>query len=216
MMEEHDELSHFELNLETWRQLWRVLEMSDVVLIIVDIRFPILMFPPYLYHHVREESQKDMILILNKIDLAQPALVLAWKQYFENQYPDLKVLMFTSYPTYNLRGNHDGQRLIQRHRKGRMKMAAEGAQQLLECCQEIVGDRVDLSSWKNKIEEEMNSGYAEDEIEENIVTIVEQNNEYFEHEKFKNGVLTIGCIGMPNVGKSSLMNGLMGKVVHCF
>lgn len=33
------ELSYFELNLETWRQLWRVLEMSDIVLIIVDIRY---------------------------------------------------------------------------------------------------------------------------------------------------------------------------------
>lgn len=35
-------LSYCELNLETWRQLWRVLELSDIVLIIVDIRFPVL------------------------------------------------------------------------------------------------------------------------------------------------------------------------------
>lgn len=35
------ELSYFELNLETWRQLWRVLEISDIVLIIVDIRYPV-------------------------------------------------------------------------------------------------------------------------------------------------------------------------------
>lgn len=34
-------LSFFELNIETWRQLWRVLEMSDIVLVIVDIRFPV-------------------------------------------------------------------------------------------------------------------------------------------------------------------------------
>lgn len=36
-----NELSYFELNLETWRQLWRVIEMSDIVLVIVDIRFPV-------------------------------------------------------------------------------------------------------------------------------------------------------------------------------
>lgn len=35
------DLSLFELNLETWRQLWRVLEMSDVILFIVDIRFSV-------------------------------------------------------------------------------------------------------------------------------------------------------------------------------
>ena len=40
------ELSYFELNLETWRQLWRVLEMSDVVLIVVDARFPVSCFFP--------------------------------------------------------------------------------------------------------------------------------------------------------------------------
>lgn len=35
------QLSYFELNLETWRQLWRVLEISDIVLVIVDIRYPV-------------------------------------------------------------------------------------------------------------------------------------------------------------------------------
>jgi hypothetical protein len=34
-------LSYFELNLETWRQLWRVLEISDIILFIVDARFPV-------------------------------------------------------------------------------------------------------------------------------------------------------------------------------
>ena len=33
-----NKLSFFELNLETWRQLWRVIEMSDILLVIVDIR----------------------------------------------------------------------------------------------------------------------------------------------------------------------------------
>ena len=36
-----DVLSYFEMNLETWRQLWRVLEMSDIMLMIVDIRYPV-------------------------------------------------------------------------------------------------------------------------------------------------------------------------------
>lgn len=43
------ELSYFDLNLETWRQLWRVLEMSDVILFIVDIRYPV--SNEYLQHH---------------------------------------------------------------------------------------------------------------------------------------------------------------------
>lgn len=34
-------LSYCELNLETWRQLWRVLEISDIILVIVDARYPV-------------------------------------------------------------------------------------------------------------------------------------------------------------------------------
>lgn len=39
-----------------------------------------------------------MILVLNKIDLAPPALVVAWKHYFQKNYPDIHVICFTSFP----------------------------------------------------------------------------------------------------------------------
>lgn len=187
--------------------------MSDVLLIIVDIRFPVLMFPPYLYKYVTEELKKDMILILNKIDLAPPPLVVAWRDYFSKHYPELHILMFTSFPTYNLRGNtYEAEGIKKRRRRGKLKMAAEGAQKLLQACQDIVGDEVDLSSWQEKIMEEMNLEYDLDDIErKDDIVIVKHDDTYQEHVKYKNGVLTIGCIGTPNVGKSSLMNALMGK-----
>jgi hypothetical protein len=38
------DVSYFEMNLENWRQLWRVLEMSDIILLIADIRYPVSVF----------------------------------------------------------------------------------------------------------------------------------------------------------------------------
>lgn len=42
--EENKTLSYCELNLETWRQLWRVLEISDIILVIADVRYPVSLF----------------------------------------------------------------------------------------------------------------------------------------------------------------------------
>ena len=60
------DLSYFELNLETWRQLWRVLEISDVILCVVDVRCPPVHFPPSLYRYVTEDLRKQMIVVVNK------------------------------------------------------------------------------------------------------------------------------------------------------
>ena len=38
-------LNYFEHNLEVWRQLWRVVERSDIVLTVADARHPLLNFP---------------------------------------------------------------------------------------------------------------------------------------------------------------------------
>lgn len=61
------------------------------------------MFPPSLFEYVTNELKKNMILVMNKVDLVESKVVLAWKKYFEEVYPEVSVVLFTSYPGYCLR-----------------------------------------------------------------------------------------------------------------
>ncbi len=63
-------LTPFEKNLEVWRQLWRVIERSDVVVQIVDARNPLLFRCTDLEKYVKEvDKNKKNILLINKADL---------------------------------------------------------------------------------------------------------------------------------------------------
>ena len=67
-------------------------------MILILVIFQALHFSPALYEYVTKELQKSLILVLNKIDLAPPSLVTAWKHYFQEKYPDLHIVYFTSFP----------------------------------------------------------------------------------------------------------------------
>ncbi|XP_011662680.2 guanine nucleotide-binding protein-like 1 [Strongylocentrotus purpuratus] len=204
-------LSYFEINLETWRQLWRVLEMSDIVLLITDIRHPALHFSPALYDYVTRDLKKHLILVLNKIDLAPPPVVVAWRSYLKEKFPQLQVICFTSFPreSQTPEGGISGVSGFKRKKRG--KFTAVGPMQLLQACEMVTRGNVELNSWREKIEADMR---GEDSLASQVIASnTEEMTMYEEHEAFKDGIITIGCVGHPNVGKSSVMNGLCGRKV---
>ncbi|XP_059801425.1 large subunit GTPase 1 homolog [Hypanus sabinus] len=76
-------LTPFEKNLDFWRQLWRVIERSDIIVQIVDARNPLLFRCEDLERYVKE-IQKDKVnmILLNKADLLTRAQRRIWAKYF--------------------------------------------------------------------------------------------------------------------------------------
>lgn len=66
--------------------------------VLLPILSQVVNFPPALYEYVTGELGLALVLVLNKVDLAPPALVVAWKHYFHQHYPQLHIVLFTSFP----------------------------------------------------------------------------------------------------------------------
>nr|XP_046157239.1 large subunit GTPase 1 homolog [Oncorhynchus gorbuscha] len=79
-------LTPFERNLDFWRQLWRVIERSDIVVQIVDARNPLLFRCPDLECYVKEVSRyKVNLLLVNKADLLTRQQRRIWARYFQRE-----------------------------------------------------------------------------------------------------------------------------------
>ena len=88
----HESLSRYERNLEVWRQLWRTSEVSDALLLVVDIRTPLISFPAPLYEYEAARGT-PMVVVLNKADLLPPAVVAAWAEHLQQRFPRLAAVV---------------------------------------------------------------------------------------------------------------------------
>jgi len=77
----------FEKNLNMWRQLWRVIERSDVLIQIVDARNPLLYRSEDLEDYIDEvgHGKKRKMLILNKADFLSFEMREQWARYFTSK-----------------------------------------------------------------------------------------------------------------------------------
>jgi len=82
-------LTPFEKNLNVWRQLWRVIERSDIVVQVVDARDPLTYWNNDLKNYCLEISPtKKSILLMNKSDMIPEKLRVAWANYFDQHNID--------------------------------------------------------------------------------------------------------------------------------
>lgn len=79
-------ITPFEKNIEVWKQLWRVIEKSDVLLQIVDARNPYFYFSEDLEKYIKEVSgDKKFVLCINKADFLSDELIKHWSNYFKDK-----------------------------------------------------------------------------------------------------------------------------------
>ncbi len=84
----------FERNLEVWRQLWRTLERSDCVLLIVDARWPDLYAPPDLVDYARS-LKRGVQVVVNKADYLSPSQREVWRRHFRDRH-GLETIFFSA------------------------------------------------------------------------------------------------------------------------
>ncbi|KAK2180472.1 hypothetical protein NP493_441g01036 [Ridgeia piscesae] len=78
-------LTPFEKNLQFWRQLWRVIERSDIVVQIVDGRNPLLFRCEDLETYTKEVSADKLnLLLINKADHLTEEQRCLWAEYFDS------------------------------------------------------------------------------------------------------------------------------------
>lgn len=88
---------YFERNLAVWRQLWRVTEASEILLILLDVRCPLLHFPQSLRDYTATlKPRKQFVLVLTKVDLVPMEIAQSWQKYLEMRY-NYPVTMVESY-----------------------------------------------------------------------------------------------------------------------
>eukprot|EP00298_Acanthocystis_sp_HF-20_P000111 c10134_g1_i1.p1 GENE.c10134_g1_i1~~c10134_g1_i1.p1 ORF type:complete len:516 (-),score=222.79 c10134_g1_i1:22-1569(-) len=87
------------------RELKKVVEMSDILLEILDARDPLGCRCPSLENLIDADTNKKLIIILNKIDLVPREAVQKWLAYFRQTHPTIAFKATTQHKGRMVRGS---------------------------------------------------------------------------------------------------------------
>ena len=219
-LQENDDLlmTPFERNLEVWRQLWRVIERSDLVVQIVDARNPLLFRSEDLEKYVKEvDSKKNNLLLVNKADMMTLPQREAWAEYFEEVGINYKFFSAALAKEMNeaVESDEDGIEDEQDMTRGTAPTTIpDGGIELSQISEkmDIQDEQADEAGWAS--EEDLDE---EDDQRTRILTTHELEALFLDKAPdIENGdsehirKTTVGLVGYPNVGKSSTINALIG------
>ncbi|KAM1242447.1 hypothetical protein ACFX2G_034799 [Malus domestica] len=191
-LEENDKLllTPFEKNLDIWRQLWRVVERSDLIVMVVDARDPLFYRCPDLEVYAREvDKHKRTMLLVNKADLLPLSVREKWAQYFRSQD-----ILFVFWSAKAATAATEGKSLS--------SPWTENSPQESEDPDTKIYGRIELLARLQSEAEEivkLRKSGSSGSRSGNIVGNSASSN------------VVVGFVGYPNVGKSSTINALVGQ-----
>ncbi|KIW97257.1 uncharacterized protein Z519_02649 [Cladophialophora bantiana CBS 173.52] len=231
-LQENDDLlmTPFERNIEVWRQLWRVIERSDLVVQIVDARNPLLFRSEDLEKYVKEvDAKKRNLLLVNKADMMTEEQRSAWADYFHKQGINYK--FFSAHLAKEMNEGRDALEELDARQIQQQIDRTSPEKAMVKNVQDLNLKDEEGEEWTDEEEDGESEGKesqfegpevglrletsASSHPDTQILTVDELESLFLENipkdSTAADRKTTIGLVGYPNVGKSSTINALLGS-----
>ncbi|KAG1140397.1 hypothetical protein G6F37_008159 [Rhizopus arrhizus] len=212
-------LTPFEKNLEVWRQLWRVIERSQLIVQIVDARNPLLFRSADLEKYVKEvDDKKENLLLINKADFLTSKQRKKWADYFDSK--GIKYTFFSAALAAKTQQEEEEkarqQEALEEQKKEEKKEKEAAEKEESEKDLEEEDEDKPVETISDYLSKTFLNQQDEDDDRIRIRTTTNLLDLLIEKTPLDNDEgneqkITIGLVGYPNVGKSSTINALIGE-----